>query len=487
MPKDRLSLTRRMLDAALAQAGYSRITAAAATTARTFETSDSMDVPLGGKRWDRTLKQIDVQRLSKILWEAYKQNPIIWGMVEMVVRATVGKETRLLHNALEDENGQIKAQAAVVQKQLDKWWFEPANDWPSLAGQVQRDLILFGELVPLYLVNSLTGDVEMGFIPQNSIKKLVTAENNARRIVGVTVTLEGGTERVFQCVHTYGGAEQPLELYGRVGGDKLLNRWIGEVSYWCLNKALSSARGHGDFCQVVDPANDALQIVHSTADRAKIQNRVVSEVIFPEGGGWDQVKINAAMNPADKDNYINPPRLDDTEDGPRVFAHSAGIKYEIKQPAIGASESETVFKLALALVSAGSNIPLHWLGWADELTYASAKDISANTGLAYFQDRQKHFRDCVKQASDFSLDQKRIFTSALDGIPDEVLYDYDVVLPEVNVKNVKELADIMAVRINAVLAAMMQTGADGAPVLKPEEMQHLIRQAVSDSGMSLKI
>ena len=478
----------KAVQAFFSEYGYQkRVTGASAVPSRMFETSDKVDVPIGSKAYDRTLRSDNAQKLNAKCWAAYKKNPIIWGSVELVIRATVGKEAKLVHNLLESEKPEEVAQAQKVQPILDAWWNAPENNWPLLAEQVQRDLILFGEVIPLFLVNRMTGDVEVGFINANSIKELVRDKLNARRILGVKVQLEGGIDRVLKIVHKHAGGGMPeekpepwREVYTNVAADKLVGRHVGEVFYWSLNQSLSSQRGHGDFAQVLDPANDALKIVRGITDRIQLNNRVWSELIFPDT--YTPEQINDMLDPTST-NYINPPRFDDDpnkeeEDDFRVFGHSTNIEFKLVNPGIAATENVEVFKMALATFSAGTNIPLHWMGWADELTYASAQDISTIT-IKYFTDRQNQFRRVIKAATNFQIDQKRIFTSALDGIPDEVIYDYDVVLPPIDTRSLEQIVGIMKQRVDAILAAKL------GGVIDPEQIQDLIQQALRDGGFKV--
>lgn len=480
----RLSLPRRMLDAALAQAGYQRVKAAAAVHSRTFETSDAYDVPVGSRMFDRTLPAYKAQNLNKLCWEAYKRNPIIWGTVELVVRATVGKESRIQHNKLNSENATERAVAEKVQPVLERWWYSAQNDWPSLAESVQRDMVLFGELVPVMLTSATTGDVEIGFIDVNSIKEIVRDPLNIRRIKAIRVQLEGGRIRDLQLVRTYdggviqrdqeGNAPEWFKTWERVAAPKLVDRLIGEVFYWTNNRTLSSLRGQGDFAQVIDPATDAVRIVKGITDRITLNNRVWSEITFPSN--WTQEMINDALDPT-KPEYIKPPRLDDDADDLRLFGHSEGIKWEFKAPNIAAGESKEVYKMTLSLYSSGSNIPLHWMGWADELTYASAKDIS-NLPVMYLRDRQTSLKKFLRDPTDFQLDQWRIFTHELDGVPEELIYDYDFIMPQIDTRSLQETATIMKIEVDTLLAAKMAGAVDD------ESVADGIRGAMKKGGLN---
>lgn len=452
----------RAAEAFLREYGFRRVTAAAATATRTFETSDAYDVPIGGRAFDRTLARHKAQNLNKLCWDAYKKNPIIWGMVELVVRATAGKEIKIQHNKLNSENAQEKAVAERIQVFYDRWWNAPENDWPLLAEKIQRDIVLFGEVIPLPITNSLTGDVEMGFIDVNCIKSIIRHQLNARRVLGISVLLDEGKERNLKLVFTHKG--QPIDpaeaewfqTWQNVNSSKLIGRKIGEVFYWANNLTISSLRGQGDFAQVIDPANDAVRIVRGISDRIQLNNRVWSEIVFPDN--WTQELVNAAMNPTDP-SYINPPRLDDDSEDFKVFGHTAQIQWNLKSPNVAASETVDVFKMSLALVSSGSNIPLHWMGWADELTYASAKEIS-NIPLQYLRDRQGSLRKCLREATDFQIDQWRIFSNEFAAFPDEMIYNYDFAMPTIDARTIEQIATTMRSEIDAVVAAKMNKGID---------------------------
>lgn len=472
-----------MLDAALAQAGYKRLTGAAATTDRTFETSDDYDVPIGSLAFDRTLKMHSAQRLNAQCWQAYKTNPIIWGMTELVVRATAGKNCTIKHNKLGSDNSVEKAQAEKIQALLERWWYQPENNWPLLCEQIQRDMLLFGELIPILPVNSLTGEVIVGFIDVNAIKEIKRDKLNMRRVTGIVVKLDDGKERELKLIQSYDGSliapegdaiPEWFAAWQSVNGSNLIGRNIGEVFYWTNNTTLASVRGQGDFAQVIDPATDAIKIVRGIADKLQINNRVHTEVVFPES--WTQEQINNALNPSHKD-YIHPPRFDDNAEDNRICGHTKEIELKPFKADIGASDNSEVFKMCLALVSSGSNIPLHWMGWADELTYASAKDIS-NIPNQYLKDRQNSLRKFVTDATDFQIDQWRIFTHELDGIDEALLYDYSIEMPMLDARTLEQVTGVLRDRMNAIGAAKQYQ------LIDDERAKAATEQVLRDGGIN---
>ncbi len=461
-----------------------RVSAAAARNDNTFATSDRYDQPLSARAYDRTLTEYKARNLNKLSWVAYRKNPIIWGSVELIVRATIGKESAIRHKLLDSDNAQEKTWAETIQARLEQWWHSEVNNWRVLAESVQRDLLIFGELVPIYLTNSLTGDVEVGFVDVNSIEEIVRDKLNTRRIIGIKVRLENNQERVLMLTRTYKGEPFPAEkpewfaTWQAVQFDRLMGKRIGEVDYWANNATISSTRGTGDFAQVIDPANDAVKIVRGITDRLVMNNRVYSHLKFPTA--WQQKQINDALTPGNE-NYINPPRLDDDSDDLRIFGTTKDIEWEIKSPAVQATETVDVFKMALALFSSGTNIPLHWLGWGDELTYASATEIG-KTAIQYMKDRQNSLRRRLKQSTNFQIDQWRIFemNSDLNGIPDEVLFDYDFDLPVIDSRTVEQIITVMKGKADVIMAAK----ASGA--IDDEEAKSRMGRLMNDADVGAR-
>lgn len=457
-----------------------RIRGAVAATTRTFDTSDAVDVSLG-RQWDRTLATYSIQALNKEAWKAYNTNGIFWKVVELSVFLICGYNARPVATNLKSENAQERAAAERLQYALDEHWNSPVNQWSLLLPDIVRDLVLFGEVVPIPFVNTLTGFTRWGFVPPESIKKIIRDPLDNRTITAIALTGERGEEIVMPIVRVDEGGPDSISegnaaVYQQVGiSQRTRGRLIGRALYWPINRSLSSARGHGDFTQAIRPTTDLVRIVKAVSERTEINNRVVSEIVFPET--WTQERINAALTPGSPD-YINPPRLSD--DGVKIFGHTDSIKYNTILPNIGASESAETLAMLKAVTCGSIPYPEQWIfGQVDGGGLARGFETT-DPAYGYLTSRQTMLKNFVNDALNFAIDQKAIFTRELDGLTDEQLHAWCLEMPEVDTEDVKLKIETLGAELNAIATASIGEGA-----LQATESGALRRQALTRAGYEI--
>jgi len=244
-----------LLSALLDYAGYvkkDRITAAYGVTDDRFLYSDDVDVAMGTKQWDRTLDSGNIAKINKEMWIAYKTNPLIFFTVELAIRMIIGSEASIFATGLEsDKPEEVKAGEILQEYALDPFWKSPANNWTSLMPDTGRDLVLFGEVIPIPYVNTLTGDTVMGFLPPESVKHMVRDALNARRVTAIIVADDNNQEITLPVVSIDNGGLSKIlkptkDIYSSAPNDTT-GRLTGRCFYWAINRALTSARGSGDF------------------------------------------------------------------------------------------------------------------------------------------------------------------------------------------------------------------------------------------------
>lgn len=476
------TLAKNFVDHMLGYWGYerNRVTGAAATLNDSFRYSDSNDVVIGTRQWDRTLQSGSVQKLNRDSWIAYRTNPIYQMVIEMVVAMIVGNKSNLYANGLEDEDPANVAVAKKLQSFLSSHWDSEQNRWANLITDMSRDMILFGEVIPIPAVNTMDGSVFWGFVPPESIKKIVYDQLNTRRVTAVVLQDDNGHDVVLPIVSRdrAGMAKvlpETMELYADAT-NATTNRLTGRCMYWAINRALTSARGTGDFIQAIRPAKDTVKLVSSVAERARINNKTVGDVQFP--ANWTQEQINAALNPSDKTNYINPPRVETEE--PQLFGHSEGVQFKFTTPQIGASENAEVFTMLKAVMCvAAHNAPEHLLfGQGVNANRATAAEMGAPF-YEYLNTRQTSILEFVREAVDFAIDQKLIFTNELDGLTEEQLRDYTIYLPKVNLENVMEQLDATNKKLQAVTSAKLLANLDN------EQTAEMVRGILMEAGIKI--
>jgi hypothetical protein len=298
----------------------------------------------------------------------------------------------------------------------------------------------------------MTGDVTIGFIPPEYIKGLQRDALNARRVTGIIIKDDKGQDIVLPVVASdkSGMAGISDEAYS-TAANGTSGRLTGKCFYWAINRALTSARGSGDYVQSIRPAKDAVRVVKSISERTQINNSVIGEIIF-KGTSWDQKAVNEAMRPG-SETYINPPNLQ--MPGPKLFAHTENIEYNTKLPNIAASESTETFRMLKAMFCASTSYPEHWIfGQGENANRATAYEMG-DPSYNYLNARQTSIKLTVGESIDFAIDQKRIFTHQLDSLTDEQLHAWEWVLPKVDVDDLEKRVSIGLQELNAITSARM--------------------------------
>lgn len=433
--------------------GYERRITGGVVT-KTFENSEVFDVGFGSRAYNNTPTPDKIQKFNKILWQVYCRNPLIWGAVETVVRMVCGNDVKPVALNLESENGQLKANAEKLQKVLDRFWNSQANNMTATVQEICRELIMFGEVIPIYDVSS-DGTVEVGFISPNQIKTLNRGSGNIRKIDSITITsADGVTDKIFKIISRKIDKDT-LGRYPNVRAQEVVGKITGDVSYFSINRSLSQERGVGDFTQAIDPAEQILRLVNSIVNRTQMNNLVVSCLEFPPD--WTQERINKLLDPKEP-GHIKIPTAADTK--ATTFAAS-GVKFSFVTPNIPASENAQVIEVVKGLLNSGTNIPQHWLfGQGENANKASASEMSDSV-YGYLRNRQSVMIGCLKEMCDFVIDQNRIYLSSeLRNVPPEELTAYAYEMPRLDVEDDLTNVNVMSGLMNVIAAAKMNGGID---------------------------
>lgn len=455
----------------------------AASTNDTFKMGDSVDVPFGDmKQWDRTTTVDKVQMLNREMWQMYNLNPLIWVAVEMTVRMIVGSDVKIVisDKLKEDKRARLK-------DVIDRFWLNPLNNWPTLLPEVVRDLELFGEVIHAPIVDKLTGEVESGFIPPEAVREIKRNPLNYRRATAIVIRDQTNHDLILPIISRDRAGvarETSAELYAG-SPNSTTDMLTGRVMWWSINRALTAIRGHGDFTQAMKPARDALRIVSGITDRTDINNRIVMELIFPDG--TTQAEINAMLNPNDKDHYINPPRID--KPGMKMFPHTANLLFKLTQAQIPASETADVFKMIKAVfLAALAGLPEHWVfGQGEDVNRASASEMGKQA-YEFLSNRQTVVRKIVRESVDFAVDQDRIFTNDLQGMTTDECRMYEEVLPEINLQDLETESTVGKTVLDAITATMMNNGMtqeEAASAMRDVLQKHFgikIKESVMTNG-----
>jgi hypothetical protein len=447
--------------------GYQRrLTGGVSTSGQTFDNSDIYDVSFGQGLLNDTG---NVEKYNKIVWHTYKTNPLLFGAVEMVIRMTLSNDVKPVATNLNSDDATQRANAEKLQVFLDSFWGGQENNMQVTCQEIARELILFGEVIPVFSVDS-AGNVSVGFLQPSQIKELKRAVGSMRKIESIVARPNGIEDKTFYIVTRRDlPSKEDAERYVGVSPANLAGRLRGDCYYWSLNRALTQERGVGDFVQAIDSCRQIARLSNSIVNRTQMNNCVVSKVTFPES--WDQTKINQ-MTDAKNPNGIKIPTASNTN--AQVFAASQGIDFVFITPQIPATENASIANGLYGLFSAGTGLPMNWITGQTEATAKASAENTSTPTFGYLKNRQSVFEGCYRDIVNYAIDQNTIYLNELRSIPKEELYSYKFTgLPDINVKDDVQKATVMNQLINVISAAKMIGG------LSEEEAAEYCKQVIS--------
>lgn len=348
------------------------------------------------------------QRIALILW---RRNPRAFCMTELVKDFTVGDGIR------------YNAEDPKVKKVLDDFW--EINEWDDKLEERVRALALLGEqLLPVF-VNSKTGLVRVSSITPFRIVSIDTAEQNAEDLITVTISTlsipEGSVEAAPLSTTednkrwTLVRVEDDLTLT-----DEKLEGTEGIAFFFAVNRISGATRGAPDLLSVADWLEGLDNFLHAVLERAEISQELVWDLTLDD---LTQPEIRKHVNSFAKSLRSG-----------GIIGHNQKMKIEIKVPEMGSMDADITSKMLLRQIQAGARMAGMFFGDSEDLTRASASELSIPVAKM-IQGRQNFIRRMFRKMFKYQIQQAKK-AGVLDKNASEV---FQIDLPQVFLRDLSSV------------------------------------------------
>lgn len=368
---------------------------------------------------DRSLQPIDQERLNQIAVWLWMVNPIAFNAIEMIRDYVIG--TGFYPEAKNPE----------VKSVLDGHWFDQINNWEIAQGDRFRDLLLFGEFIPLMFPNPVSGHTKIGVIDPFMVEDIITHPNN----IGMPLKLrlkptsagESSVEKWIVQVDEDGTLGAQMDR--RYEGKDTRGRLVGDVFYFPANRLLSAKRGRSTLLSGSDwlYAYDRFLF-------ARVENVAKAQSFI-----WDVTIKNGTKTEIDK--FLrNFPR--DVRSG-SMRVHGDRVAYDAVFPDFKSQSAETEAKLLRGMILASLSLPEHWVfEQGENVNRASAMEMGDPTVMRLLR-LQNYMRHIIYMCLRYHRDHVIMFSSTqLKGLRAEE-EEFSIVSPAIDVENVRETADTL--------------------------------------------
>jgi hypothetical protein len=386
------------------------------------EFDDRLFVPIqdaAGAAVDLPLQLLrSLQRISLIL---YRKNVRAYSMVETVKDFALGRGT------------QVISASKITQAVIDQHW--EINEWDEKLEGRARGLGIFGEQLWETFIRDGDGLVTLGSILPLRILGVKTDEEDGNRADAVFVVEETVPVGAGSAFTQDGGAfnvrGRPLTVIQMQRDGKL----EGEAFFFCVNKIDGAQRGLPDLSPSVDWLEGLDGFVFSLMERAELASDVVFDLEFED---LDENELRAAGR-----------AFMDTHRAGEAFAHNQKVKLTIVSPDLKGSDAEKVISILLRQIQAGTRLAGLFYGDADDLTRASATELSLPVMKA-IEGRQEFIRRMIRKVIAFQIQKAQ----EAGKIPAGEDTTFEVVMPQVSLRDLATVAGALVSLKDALRDAM---------------------------------
>jgi len=309
----------------------------------------------------------DAQRLSLL---SYRKNPRAKRAIEVVKDFALGDQIR------------IRAKEPEVQDVLDQHWEE--NDWDNHIEDRLRDLAIFGEQLYPVAVREGDGMVSVSHVTPLRILSVLPNPKNSIELIKVQTSVGASSQtireqdkgKVFDII-------RPAK-----GGGLTFEQGKDNAFYFTVNRISGATRGLPDLLPSMDWLEGLDQFVFSMLERADLAMNVVFDLMYK---GLKDNEIKEKVDHFDQN----------MRDG-LTYGHNENVELKIQVPELAGSDAEIVNRILTKHIQAGTGLAGLFYGDSDDLTRASASELSVAVARM-IQSRQNLFKRILKRILEFQI------------------------------------------------------------------------------------
>ncbi|GHO62522.1 hypothetical protein KSC_014140 [Ktedonobacter sp. SOSP1-52] len=354
------------------------------------------------------------------VYEAYHANPLAFAIIEMTTSFVLGRGVKL------------DASNKRVKKVLDEFW--QANSMDERVYTICNELALYGEIFVRYFVNRFDGSVKVRLTDPSLIDQIETDPEDIetplrfhRRPVGESASAPSSTT---------GG----LKLIFRPGERETEGEWFeadSQMQQFAINKVSNAKRGNSDLATMLPWLR---RYKDWLTDRVRI-NKYKGAFI------WDVTLRGADRKTIDtkRMEYSTPPQPGS------VLLHNEAESWQAVQPAINANDAKEDGRALKLMIAVGAGLPEHYLADSSNGNRATAAEMGMPT-LLKFQRRQRYMKYILRCI----LDRVLAEAQGAGRLGENVNLSYDLIFPEIDLDDNKQLAGAANALTQALTAAKAQ-------------------------------
>ena len=364
---------------------------------------------LTGKDVDRNLSPLQQDRMIEIGYWLWENNPMAKWLIEIAKDFILAEG--LPYQAKEEE----------VQDYLDGFWYDPVNRMDLYLEKHIREHLIYGELCLPAFVAKQTGRLRLGYIDTSNIEKVTTDPENVKIPIGVVLKDTPGYEKRSYRIIVPEEAEYVLS---KPAQEMRRGYTDGQCFFSAINNVTNSPRGRSELLTVADWLDNYEQFLYDTGDKWRMMNAFVWDL---EVTGGDANAIKEQIN-----NFV--------KKAGSVFGHNEKVKAEAKSPTLQAPDFADGARLFRNHILGPFGYPEHWYGGGGDVNRATAVEMGTPT-FKMLSSKQRYFKYLIESILDFQIEMG--LKAKYLRMPEEKAYDYEVIVPELSVKDVGKYATVI--------------------------------------------
>jgi hypothetical protein len=364
---------------------------------------------LTGQDVNRDLSPLTQDRMNEIAYYLWENNPMARWLIEIAKDFILAEG--LPYQAKEEE----------VQKYLDDFWFDPVNRMDLYLEKHVREHLIFGELCLPAFVAKQTGRLRLGYIDTSQIKEVITDPENIKIIIGIALKDTPGYDpRTYKTILP----EEADYVISKKAQAMRRGYTDGECFFNAINNVTNSPRGRSELLTVADWLDNYEQFLFDTSDKWRLLNTFFFDL---EVTGGDEKTIKEQINAFVKK-------------AGSVFGHNEKVKAEAKSPTLQAPDFAEGARLFRNHILGPFSYPEHWYGGGGDVNRATAVEMGTPT-FKTLSSKQRYFKYILESIFDYQIE--RGLKSRYLKMPEEKAYDYEVIVPELSVKDVGKYSTVI--------------------------------------------